>query len=73
MFLFDSDILFFSEPKKLLNRLENPNYQKNSVNADVGTAYTVDPEVVKEKMGFEVIPRFNSGLGVIHKASMNLD
>jgi hypothetical protein len=73
MFLFDSDILFFSEPTELLNRLENPDYQKNSVNADAGTAYTVDPEMVKEKMGFEVIHRFNSGLGVIHKASMKLD
>lgn len=73
MFLFDSDILFFSEPTELLNRLENPDYEKNSVNADVGTAYTIDPEVVKEKMGFEVIPRFNSGLGVIHQTSMNLD
>lgn len=73
MFLFDSDILFFSEPTELLARLEDPDYQKNSVNADVGTAYTIDPEVVKEKMGFEVIPRFNSGLGIIHKDSMNLE
>jgi hypothetical protein len=73
MFLFDSDILFFSEPTELLARLESPDYQKNSVNADVGTAYTIDPEIVKEKMGFEVIPRFNSGLGIIHKDSMNLE
>ncbi len=73
MFLFDSDILFFSEPTTLLKRLEDPNYHQNSVNADVSSAYTVDPEVVKDKMGFEVISRFNSGLGVIHKTSMNLD
>jgi hypothetical protein len=73
LLLLDSDVLFFTEPKELLNRIENPHYQYNSVNADIASAYTVDPLVVREQMGFEVQDRFNSGLGLIHKKSLNLE
>lgn len=71
MLLLDSDILFFQEPTVLLERIEDPNYLLNTVNSDVESAYTVDPKEVKEKYNFEVIERFNSGLGLIHKASIN--
>jgi hypothetical protein len=73
MLLLDSDVLFFAEPTDLLERIENPNYQLNTVNGDVSSSYTIEPEVVQEKFGFKVIDRFNSGLGLIHKASLNLD
>lgn len=73
MLLLDSDILFFAEPITLLQRIENPNYCLNTVNGDVSSAYTIDPIVVKEKHGFAVIDRFNSGLGLIHKASLDFD
>ncbi|WP_421656721.1 hypothetical protein [Leptothermofonsia sp. ETS-13] len=73
MLLLDSDVLFFAEPTVLLHRIEDPNYHFNTVNGDVASAYTVEPEVVKAQLGFEVIDRFNSGLGLIHKQSMQLD
>lgn len=73
MLLFDSDLIFFAEPKALLERIENPDYHLNSVNGDVGSAYTVSPAVVKEKAGFDLIERFNSGLGLIHRESLNLN
>jgi hypothetical protein len=73
MLLLDSDILFFAEPTELLRRIEDPNYRLNTVNGDVSSAYTIDPQVVKEQMGVEVIERFNSGLGLIHRSSMRLD
>ena len=73
MLLLDSDVLFFAEPKILLQRIEDSNYCLNTVNGDVSSSYTVDIAVVKERFGFEVIERFNSGLGLIHKASLNLD
>jgi hypothetical protein len=73
MLLLDSDVLFFAEPTALLQRIEDPNYHFNTVNGDVASAYTVEPEVVKAQLGFEVIDRFNSGLGLIHKQSMQLD
>lgn len=73
LFLFDSDILFFQEPRHLLGCLENPDYTLNTVNADVASAYTVDPQQVKEQFNFDLTPRFNSGLGLIHKASLNLE
>lgn len=73
MLLLDSDILFFQEPTALLQRIEDPNYNLNTVNGDAESAYTVDPAVVKEKCNVDVIDRFNSGLGLIHKDSLNLD
>lgn len=73
LFLFDSDILFFQEPTHLLQCLENPNYTLNTVNADVASAYTVDPQVAKEQLSVDLISCFNSGLGLIHKASLNLE
>ena len=73
MLLLDSDVLFFHEPTELLRRIEDPSYQKNSVNGDVASAYTVDPDVVRKLCNVDLIDRFNSGLGVIHKESLNLD
>lgn len=73
MLLLDSDILFFAEPTELLRRIEDPAYQLNSVNGDVSSAYTIDSQVVHDRLGFEVIERFNSGLGLIHQQSMRLD
>ena len=73
MLLLDSDILFFAEPTELLRRIEDPDYLLNTVNGDVASAYTVEPQVVRDKLGFKMIDRFNSGLGLIHKQSMRLD
>ncbi|NJN59088.1 MAG: hypothetical protein HC879_17115 [Leptolyngbyaceae cyanobacterium SL_5_9] len=73
MLLLDSDVLFFAEPTALLQQIEDSNYRLNTVNGDVSSAYTVDPAIVQQKFGFEVIDRFNSGLGLIHKDSLNFD
>lgn len=73
MLLLDSDILFFKSPTDLLDRIENPDYRLNTVNGDTASAFTVAPNIVREKCGFDMVERFNSGLGLIHKASMNLD
>ncbi|WP_206603063.1 hypothetical protein [Leptolyngbya ohadii] len=73
MLLLDSDILFFQEPTILLRRIEDPDYTLNTVNGDVDSAYTIDPTIVHQLCDFEVINCFNSGLGLIHKASLNFD
>jgi hypothetical protein len=73
MLLMDSDILFFAEPTELLRRIEDPSYRLNTVNGDVSSAYTINPQVVKAEMGLDVIERFNSGLGLIHRSSMRWD
>ncbi|MGM3308960.1 hypothetical protein ACSQ6I_23765 [Anabaena sp. WFMT] len=73
MLLLDSDVLFFQEPTVLIQRIEDPAYTLNTVNGDVASAYTVDPIVVEKHCDFTPIDRFNSGLGLIHKASLKLD
>ncbi|QCS50063.1 hypothetical protein FEK30_11825 [Picosynechococcus sp. PCC 11901] len=73
MLLLDSDILFFAAPTELLNRIENPDYQLNTLNGDVASSYTVEPEEVKTHLGFDLAERVNSGLGLIHKRSLSFD
>ncbi|MCR9200683.1 MAG: hypothetical protein NXI04_18765 [Planctomycetaceae bacterium] len=73
MLLLDSDVLFFSMPEELINRVENPKWTSNSVNGDVASAYTMSPEEAKSQFGVHLIERFNSGLGVIHRQSLNFD
>jgi hypothetical protein len=70
--LLDSDVLFFAEPTELLRRIEDPAYSKNSVNRDIASAYTVEPDTARAIAGVELGPQFNSGLGLIHRASLQL-
>jgi hypothetical protein len=73
LLLLDSDILFFKAPTELLNRIDNPEYQLNTLNADVESSYTVEADVVKNHLGFDLSERVNSGLGLIHKRSLSFD
>jgi hypothetical protein len=73
MLLLDSDVLFFEEPVELLRRIEDPNYCLNCVNADVASAYTVEPANVRARLGLDLPQRFNSGLGLIHRDSLKLE
>jgi hypothetical protein len=73
MMLLDSDVLFFAEPTELLRRIEDPSYRLNSVNRDIASAYSIDQEIASRCVGMPVVDRFNSGLGLVHRASMRLD
>jgi len=73
MLLLDSDILFFSSPVELIRRIEDLAYRKNTVNKDAMYGYTIPLEDVQARLDFELIPYFNSGLGLIHKESVNFD
>jgi hypothetical protein len=70
MVLFDSDLLFFASPTAYLKRAEDPSYDKNTFNADSGHGYTVEPEAVRELIGHELLPRVNTGFGLIHRDSV---
>jgi hypothetical protein len=73
MGLFDSDLLFFSEPKIYLRRVEDPAYGKNTFNADFGDAYTVEAESVRDLIGGKLLPRVNTGFGLVHRNSIRWD
>ena len=70
MVLFDSDLLFFAEPRVFLQRVENPAYRCNTFNADCHDVYTVEPTEVRTRAGFELLPRVNSGFGLVHRDSI---
>jgi hypothetical protein len=72
MLLLDSDILFFAAPQELLHRIEDPVYRLNTANTDVGDGYTADPEDLSRACGVALQNRFNSGLGMIHRRSVQL-
>jgi hypothetical protein len=73
MALFDSDLLFFSAPTIYLQRVEDSNYRRNTFNADFGHAYTVESEKVCELIGHQLVPRVNSGFGLVHRNSIRWD
>jgi hypothetical protein len=73
MGLFDSDLLFFAEPTVYLQRIEDPMYRCNLFNADFGLAYTVRPEAVRPLIGHDLLPRVNTGLGLVHRDSIRWD
>lgn len=73
MMIVDSDVLFFEPPSELLRRIDDPAYRRNSFNADVASAYTVDPTRVLAKCGVTLPPRINSGLGLVQRDSLRLD
>jgi hypothetical protein len=70
MGLFDSDLLFFAEPTVYLQRVENPGYRRNTFNTDCADAYTVEPEAVRARFGHQLVPRVNSGFGLVHRDSI---
>lgn len=73
MALFDSDLLFFAKPTTYLERVDDPSYRCNTFNADYDTSYTVEPDAVREHIGHELVPRVNTGLGLVHRDSIRWD
>jgi hypothetical protein len=73
MALFDSDLLFFREPKTYLQRVEDLLYRRNTFNADVASAYTVEPGKVRARIGHPLLLNVNSGLGLVHRDSIRWD
>jgi hypothetical protein len=73
MALFDSDLLFFAEPKTYLQRVEDLSYRRNTFNTDVDTAYTVEEDAVGARIGHQLLSRVNSGLGLVHRDSIRWD
>lgn len=73
LLVFDSDLLFFRRPAALIKLLEDPSFHRNVFNADFDSAYTVSPDLVESRLGFRLQERINSGLGLVHRASLRLD
>lgn len=69
----DSDVLFYDPPEALIAHVEDPAYLLNIVNPDCATAYTAPREVFQRHVEFELLECFNSGLGLIHRDSLNWD
>jgi hypothetical protein len=70
MGLFDSDLLFFAEPAIYLQRVEDPAYRRNTFNTDCADAYTVGPDAVRARFDYQLVPRVNSGFGLVHRDSI---
>ena len=73
MFLIDSDILFFKRPEVILGRIKNASYKSNSLNRDWDYGYSVPMELIERSCDFGVASHINSGLGLIHRESLNFD
>jgi hypothetical protein len=71
MMILDSDVLFFTEPARLLEILETS--PRNSLNRDWRYGYTIDLDAVAPRLDFELPALINSGLGLLHRASLRYD
>lgn len=70
--LLDSDVLTFEKPEALLESLHDAS-TPNRFNRDIADAYTSERDALTNELGFEVAPRFNSGVCTIRPESMRLD
>ena len=73
LFLLDSDILFFRRPDVLLERIKDREYKRNTLNRDWGMGYNLQPNAVQSILDFPFQSHVNSGLGLIHRESYDLD
>lgn len=73
MLLLDSDILFFSKPVALLELVENPAVTFNTLNKDWQYGYSIDLGKTGAMLDFTCPPLINSGLGLVHKSSINFE
>lgn len=71
MMILDSDILFFAQPARLLEILETS--PRNSLNRDWRYGYTIDLDAVAPHLDFALPPLINSGLGLLHRASLRYE
>ena len=73
MALFDSDLLFFSEPTEYLRRVENPEYALNTFNEDCADGYAIPEAELRTLVDHELPSRINSGLGLVQRDSLRWD
>jgi hypothetical protein len=71
MMLLDSDILFFEHPKRLVGAIDDRAFTRNTLNRNWGYGYSIDVE--KTPLDFHLPAMINSGLGLIHRASIRYD
>ncbi len=73
MLLIDSDVLFFAKPRRLCEIIDDAECTQNSLNRDWTYGYSVDAAASGDALGFEFPALINSGLGLIHRGSVDLD
>jgi hypothetical protein len=73
MLLLDSDVLFFAPPRRLCEILDDPQFTRNSLNRDWTYGYSIEAMASADSLGFELPELINSGLGLVHRGSIDLD
>lgn len=69
----DSDVLFFRQPTALIELIDRSEPKHNAWNSDCQDSYTIQPDAVPRELGFRLLPRINTGLGLVHRESIRLD
>lgn len=69
--LLDSDVLFFQQPRHLLDLVEGTDNRVYLLR-DYKDSYSIDPETAINQLGIKLPAAVNTGLAVIPKVSVNL-
>jgi hypothetical protein len=72
MTLFERDLLLFRSLEAYLALLDDPDICMNAFKEDIISSYAIDVDAIC-KAGHEILPRVNSGLGVVRRGSMPLE
>ncbi|MEM1207972.1 MAG: hypothetical protein AAF586_00605 [Planctomycetota bacterium] len=73
MLVLDSDVLFFKPPTVLLDRIDDPGYARCSFNRDVASFYTMDAAAARDRLGIDLLDRFNAGFGLLQRDAIDFD
>lgn len=71
--LLDSDVLFFKKPTFILDWASNADDGSTWYNQDPQEPSPISPARCVKDFGFTLWPRVNSGLGLIHQSTIDLD
>lgn len=71
--LLDSDLIFYRRPDLLLDWADDPADGRFFFMEDVQDASALPHDEVREKLGFELLEKVNSGLCLLSKELMDLD
>jgi len=71
--LLDSDLLFFERPEFLIEQASSLSLDRCWFNADIESAYNVEPDDALRESGIRLVPRLNTGLALFRRDVLRLD
>jgi hypothetical protein len=73
LILMDSDLIFLRRPELIMERVADPAYRRNCVNAGLNFMLNISLEEAAKRFGTSPPELFNSGFGILRSETFNWD